>query len=214
MEGIVRNMEESEDPNPVVAFCQANGLESSTDFRYAFTSKAEAQALGGKEVAVAWEELAGKTKVGPLPANLRQFLTGLPRLRPAAKVPEPVRPSVMQTEQFSRPNRRRQNQLSDGKDREARILVANQIVKLALSWGLEGRLGQEMQALKSESARKAYVELAVDRIACFETTSLRAHICAWQRWSAWCKLHGESELRPTAVSVPLFLKGQASAVTL
>ena len=130
-------MDADEEEEAVMQFWDDNGLQSASDFRYAFSSRAEAAAAGGPVIATAWQKMVDAAlRMAPLPSSLRQYLPGVPRMRqpvkvePAAVVPKPLPAPVL--------HRRKIRQPSDAKDAEARKVVAEKLVRLALSWGNSG----------------------------------------------------------------------------
>ena len=196
----------------VVAWRQANGLQSDADFCHAFCTLEEAVEFGGQDIAEAWLEV----RRNPPSLNAASLIRLLPEPKvymPGARVAQQVTAKApVKAAQVSRPFR------TKGRSNEADLLkrqeAASQVVKIAFSWGPQVGPGLEMNRLQSAAAKQAFFELTVERISRFEAASVDAHRRAWVRWTEWCAKNNDNPLDPSAIAIPLFLRNQKSALSL
>ena len=188
----------------VQQWCQAQGLDSPADLRFAFASLEEAQALANPAVVQAWRELSRMT-AGALPSawglwhrssraaqNAIMPLGGRPPVAPVVQAG--VGRSALRKRLFKRESDRRES----NPEQTAIKRAAVELLALALTWPTS-----RYARAKADLTRHEVKSWRASALAEIEAMGpIHTRLGAWRTWCAWCQDQGvapiaasEAELR-------------------
>jgi len=201
------------DRDEVKMWATANGLETPTDFVFAFQSAAEIRAKLGPIAEVVWREIS-ETEARRNVAVGWKLLCKLGEAQKLPDLPPKYTATHVQKLKKLRSSQTEQGQLEKlvgDRERPERVRQANILFDLAMTWGSPARIPSQMQQLSSLKALE-FRAMEVDRIARFDHHSLAAHRLAWNNWAKWCSEQEEPEVptEPTVVAFPMWLASQAA----
>ena len=120
----------------LVAWSQENGLQSTSDFYFAFTSSEEAETMGGPFIQKCWEQVKARVDKGILrtasSSTVAKLLQPLPVFRPGAAIAKPPPLPAPKPLTIQAQRKRKVCHRSDAKDQELRLSNATLLVDIAL----------------------------------------------------------------------------------
>ena len=179
---------------------QANGIAAPRDLQFAFTSRDEAEAEGGKEVAELWVEAVRKPQDLPPTWDL-WTRASCKKSNPVARVKTPCSKARVSSRRSGKVRRQ-----SDEADAAERRSAATKVVVVAQGWQDKCRLLQSVGCSKDE--RSEFWNRTFDKVCQFEASSTMARYRTWLRWSSWCARKRTNPVEPLVAQIQALIEGE------